>query len=159
MSSDNPYASPLTSGGGAENAFDTAIDQMVPATRGRRFVNFVIDQVVGRVVVVIIFIVMSLAFDLADWFANMSTGMDFLLSTSLFLSFYFVQEAFFGRTIGKLITGTVVVNATGGRPTVPQVLGRTLARIIPFEPFSALGTPPTPWHDSLSKTRVVRISR
>lgn len=160
MSNDNPYASPLTSGAAADSTFDMGIDELVPATRGRRFANFIVDQILGRVCVVVLFIGLSMVSDsAANWLANMSTGMDFLVSTSLFLSYYFVQEAFFGRTIGKLITGTVVVNATGGRPSVGQALGRTLARVIPFEPFSALGTPPAPWHDSLSKTRVVRVTR
>lgn len=160
MSNDNPYASPLTSGAAADSTFDTSIDELVPATQGRRFINFVVDQIIGRVFVVVVFIGLSMASATgADWLANMSTGVDFLLSTGLFLLYYFVQEAFFGRTIGKLITGTVVVNATGGRPSVGQALGRTLARVIPFEPFSALGKPPHPWHDSLSKTRVVRVTR
>jgi len=34
--------------------------------------------------------------------------------------------------------------------------GRTLCRYIPFEPFSFLGNKPIGWHDSLSKTLVVK---
>jgi uncharacterized RDD family membrane protein YckC len=117
---------------------------------------------VGRVFVLIAGFMLGLvsfAVGYSGWIENMSPLTDVILSTFLFLLYYFAQEALFGRTIGKLITGTVVINASGGRPSTGQVLGRTLARVIPFEALSALGTPPTPWHDSLSKTRVVRVTR
>ena len=44
-----------------------------------------------------------------------------------------------GRTIGKLLTGTMVVSEDGRPLTYPQVLGRTLSRFVPFEPFSFFG--------------------
>ena len=47
--------------------------------------------------------------------------------------------------------------ALGGRPSTAQVLGRTLCRIIPFEAFSFLGTPPKGWHDVIPKTMVVSV--
>jgi uncharacterized RDD family membrane protein YckC len=59
---------------------------------------------------------------------------------------------------GKLIMGTRVVRDDGGTPRLAQILGRSLVRLIPFEPFSALnGKFPHPWHDRLSGTRVIRI--
>jgi uncharacterized RDD family membrane protein YckC len=60
-----------------------------------------------------------------------------------------------GRTLGKLITRTSVVDAEGRRPTFKQVLGRTFSRIIPFEPFSFFGKDARGWHDSMSNTFVV----
>jgi len=38
-----------------------------------------------------------------------------------------------------------------------QVLGRNLARLIPFEPISFLGSTRTSWHDRLSGTRVITL--
>lgn len=72
--------------------------------------------------------------------------------------YYAAFEATSGRTLGKLVTGTRVVAEDGAPARFGQILGRTLARFIPFEPFSVLfgGTPPRGWHDSLSGTRVVR---
>jgi uncharacterized RDD family membrane protein YckC len=66
------------------------------------------------------------------------------------------MEVAFGATVGKLITGTRVVSADGGSARAGQVIGRTFARIIPFEPLSFLvGDTTTGWHDSLSGTKVV----
>jgi hypothetical protein len=42
-----------------------------------------------------------------------------------------------------------------GEPlTFGKVLGRTFARIVPFEMFSALGD--RPWHDGWTDTRVIK---
>jgi uncharacterized RDD family membrane protein YckC len=79
-----------------------------------------------------------------------------LLTIAVMLVYYVACEAILGRTPAKLITGTRVVTETGEPPSFGQVLGRTLARFVPFEPFSCLGDPPVGWHDSWSHTRVVR---
>ena len=74
------------------------------------------------------------------------------------LAYHALLEGFYGRTLGKLVTGTQVVGADGSRATWGQIIGRTFARFIPFEPFSFFGRPPPAgWHDSLSGTRVVRV--
>lgn len=63
------------------------------------------------------------------------------------------MEGLYGASIGKLATGTRVVNAQGGRPALRQIV----ARWIPFEPFSVLfSNDRRGWHDSLAKTWVVR---
>ena len=66
------------------------------------------------------------------------------------------MEAVFQRTIGKLVTGTRVVTTDGNVPGFGKVLGRSLARVIPFEVLSFLGAIPIGWHDKLSGTRVVQ---
>ena len=78
------------------------------------------------------------------------------------LLYYVPMEGLFGFTIGKLVTGTRVVDEQGGRPTWRQVLIRTAMRFVPFEPLSAFGekgSEPRPWHDTVAKTRVVRRRR
>jgi uncharacterized RDD family membrane protein YckC len=62
-----------------------------------------------------------------------------------------------GADAGKLLFGTFVVSASGAKPAFGQIVKRTLCRYIPFEPFSFFGE--TGWHDSISKTRVVRRAR
>ena len=47
----------------------------------------------------------------------------------------------------------VVVDEYGNKPSNSQLIGRSFARIIPFEAFSCLGY--RGWHDTLSKTYVV----
>ncbi|MEV6347444.1 RDD family protein [Actinoplanes sp. NPDC051851] len=45
--------------------------------------------------------------------------------------YYVLLEGFFGRTLGKLLTGIRVVDAeTGGRPGVLAAVSRTLLRLI-----------------------------
>ncbi|MEK7253493.1 MAG: RDD family protein [Bacteroidota bacterium] len=70
--------------------------------------------------------------------------------------YYLVTETIFnGKTIGKFITKTVVVNMDGSPVAFPTVLGRSFARLIPFEAFSFLGASGRGWHDTLTKTMVV----
>jgi uncharacterized RDD family membrane protein YckC len=59
--------------------------------------------------------------------------------------------------VGKLITGSKVVRHDGTAIDWKDAVVRTLCRFIPFEAFSALGT--YPWHDQLSKTKVVKVRK
>jgi len=68
---------------------------------------------------------------------------------------YFFFESIFGRTIGKLITGIVVVNLNGLKPNFIVFITRTMCRLIPFDAFSFLGKSGRFWHDSFSDTYVV----
>jgi uncharacterized RDD family membrane protein YckC len=61
---------------------------------------------------------------------------------------------FGGRTLGKLITGSKAVREDGTSLTWKDACLRSLSRMVPFEPFSALGG--APWHDRWTKTTVVR---
>jgi uncharacterized RDD family membrane protein YckC len=79
-----------------------------------------------------------------------------LFGVIMYFIYFAGMEIVFGRTIGKLLTGTRVVNNSGEKPAVGQILGRTLSRFIPFEPFSFLGNEGRGWHDSLSNTYVVK---
>lgn len=66
-------------------------------------------------------------------------------------------EILFGATPAKFLTETRVVDVYGHKPKVNTILGRTLARHIPFEAFSFFGA--EGWHDGLTKTQVVREVR
>ena len=81
---------------------------------------------------------------------------DLLLGVAIRMLYYIGLESLTGVTIGKLVTGTVVVNERGQRPTTGQVVGRSFAPIIPFDPFSFLSMTSGGWHDTLSKTHVVK---
>jgi uncharacterized RDD family membrane protein YckC len=158
MSGNNPYAPPkadLDAGPGLG-----APELLPTAGLGARFLNFLIDGIVARIVVV------SVAGVLAAFLRSSSPDVDgstaivvAVIGFVAFLGYYAVLEAAFGWTIGKLITGTRVVRFDGGKPRVAQIIGRTFARFIPFEPFSVLGSSNQGWHDSLSGTRVVRVRR
>ena len=80
----------------------------------------------------------------------------FVVVLSLFAAYYFLAEAVFGRTVGKVITRTRVVDARGERAPVWRIAARTGARLIPFDALSFLVPGKRGWHDALSGTDVVR---
>ncbi|MCA9249173.1 MAG: RDD family protein [Planctomycetales bacterium] len=152
MPEENPYAAPVADFSGID-VDATQPDKLRIASQGKRFANLIVDQFAYYVFSFLVGLVMALvgAVDVLDSIPDLVFGI-------LVMLVYFVpQEAIFGRTLGKLITGTKVVDVQGRSPTFGQVIGRTLARMIPFEAFSFFGGKgyPVGWHDSLSKTRVV----
>ncbi len=60
-----------------------------------------------------------------------------------------------GRSIGKLVTGTVALKEDGSRIGNKEAMLRGLCRMIPFEPLSMLGG--ATWHDKLTKTLVAKM--
>ncbi|SFD27508.1 RDD family protein [Flavobacterium phragmitis] len=69
--------------------------------------------------------------------------------------YYLIFESLFARTMGKIITGCIVVNENGLKPNFKIICIRTVCRLIPFDLFSFLGKSGRFWHDSISKTYVV----
>jgi uncharacterized RDD family membrane protein YckC len=137
---------------------------VVPASQGKRFAHLIIDQIVVTLLVNCAGFVLGFAYALSR--ANvgspltpqeetMLNGWGWGVTLLVSVAYFVICEGLFSRTLGKFITGTKVVTADGGPPSLGQVLGRTFARFIPFEHFSFLGTPAVGWHDSLSGTRVV----
>lgn len=68
--------------------------------------------------------------------------------------YYFIFELGMQSTPGKVIMKRVVVDEYGNKPTTRQIFIRSIARTVPFEPFSCLNT--LGWHDAWSKTFVIR---
>lgn len=92
------------------------------------------------------------------WIEGMGFWQEQLLGIGMILAYYILMEGVFGLTIGKLITGTRVVDERGGPPSVRQAVLRSLARLLPFEAFSVLLSQDGAargWHDTLPRTRVV----
>jgi uncharacterized RDD family membrane protein YckC len=135
------------------------------ASLGQRFLNFLLDTItmslsIGLVVSYVEGIVLWNYFpDLAVEVYS-SKGLDYFLiayisgSVSYLIYYTFCETVFKGYTMGKLITGTKAVRADGKSLRFKDALLRSLCRIIPFEPLSALG--PEPWHDSMTKTIVIK---
>src|SRR5688572_16519183 len=73
---------------------------------------------------------------------------------TLYFAYYFLFELFANRTPAKFITTTIVLNRSGGKPSLQQILVRSLIRLIPFEWLSFLFSE-VGWHDSISGTIVV----
>ncbi len=123
--------------------------QFDPAGKGLRFTNRLIDSIV---------IVYFLYNRLIEGrllpkikHSNEYVALFFIEAVSIIV-FYLLLEGIFNTTPGKCATNTVIVNEEGERPGFGQILGRTFARLIPFDALSFLGA--RGWHDSLSGTYV-----
>lgn len=121
----------------------------------RRFWTFVIDWFATRLVILSVGVGLALFLG-EEAIQNISWIEDFLLSASVYALYYVVLEFAFGRTLGKALLGTRVVNLHGTRPGLGAVVVRTLSRFIPLEPLS-FSLADNFWHDSLSRTKVVRV--
>lgn len=143
-----------------------SVTQDVLATKGVRFLNFIIDYVV--------FIILNFAIGAVIGFVSEVTGnytvYDFVVYNDSILFeygytiviwtiYYTTMETLTGRSIGKFITKSQAVMADGSKLTFEKALVRSLCRFIPFEPFSFLGEDGKGWHDSISKTYVVDIKK
>jgi uncharacterized RDD family membrane protein YckC len=150
---DNPYASPSAPQHPSEQ-FDVR-QPVTPAGQGSRFANLIIDYLAQFAISFVLgIVVVVIGGEQGVAFLDGTPGL--VIGIPILLAYYFVLEATTSRTLGKLITGTKVVNQDGGTPTLGQIVGRTFCRLIPFEAFSFLGTPPRGWHDSIPKTIVVK---
>jgi uncharacterized RDD family membrane protein YckC len=149
MDQTNPYRAPESRLAETEQA------GIVPAERWRRFVNLIVDYVGFFVMSFIIGILIALIGGPAGVHRLQQTP-QLLVGIVVLLLYYLPQEILFGRTLGKLVTGTKVVNEKGGPPSAMQVVGRTFSRFIPFEAFSFFTENARGWHDSIPRTYVVK---
>lgn len=165
MEPDNPYASPSSA---SPNPFELTEGGQLPlASQGKRFLNFIIDNIITWFLSMFVGVVIGIVYAVSRTNAGMPIGpqeqaslqlISFFINLAVIYAYFAITEGLFQRSPAKFLTGTLVVTADGGRPSVGQILGRSLARFIPFEPFSFFGGKgyPVGWHDSLSGTRVVR---
>jgi uncharacterized RDD family membrane protein YckC len=77
-----------------------------------------------------------------------------MLAVLLPLYYMLVEGSTGGRSLGKLVTRTIAVRTDEEPFRLKDAALRGLSRLIPLEPLSAFGK--MPWHDRLSKTRVVQ---
>lgn len=138
------------------------ITEELCATQFQRFLNLCIDLMFIYILVLslgttIILVALSANhFELSNWVENLSIfEIGFYSAVVAFLYYYFT-EVYFSRTIAKLITHTIVVDADGIKPSRKSFFIRTCCRFIPFEAFTFLNEIPRGWHDSFSQTYVVK---
>jgi uncharacterized RDD family membrane protein YckC len=132
-----------------------------PVAKEVRFANYIIDRIVfygfifGGAFLWGIIMVSSDNYSDGDLDFDISYIADYLLTALAYFIFYTLIEGFSkGRSLGKLITGTVAVRNDGSPITFSDAMLRSLSRIVPLEPFSGFGE--KPWHDSWSNTIVVK---
>lgn len=147
----NPYLPPKT-----HIHVPDANRPIIHASKGRRFGTLLVDYAAFLGVSFCVGIFVALAFG-QPGIESLQSVPDYLLGLVILSSYYIFFEGIWARTPGKLLFGTVVINEAGGKPSLGQVIGRTLCRFIPFEAFSCLGE--RGWHDSIPKTHVVLAER
>lgn len=137
----------------------TAARNVAVTSDGKRLLHHLIDVILIQLI--------ASAFNFGFAMAMMpvveSSGEKLQVAISLFTfnwvfftvigAYYILFEHFLGKTPGKLITRTRVINIYGKKPGIDTLMIRTLARFIPFEAFSCIGG--RSWHDRFSETFVV----
>lgn len=132
------------------------------ATQFQRFLNFSIDLIFVYILVLslgttIILVALSANnFELSNWVENLNAIEVGFYSAIVAFLYYYLTETYFSRTIAKLITHTIVVDAKGAKPSKRSFFIRTCCRFIPLEAFSFFGLAPRGWHDTFSDTYVVK---
>lgn len=136
------------------------------ASTGQRFASYLIDLVIFYIIMLGLGAVMGIIFALTGNIQQLQTTntftgnklTDYLVSYIIYALFYtFSEGASRGRSIGKLITRTKAVKEDESEVSWKDALIRSLCRIVPFEPFSALGG--SPWHDQWSHTKVIKVTK
>jgi len=170
MSEPNPYTAPQS---------EVTLPLVAPVelrvvSRWLRLANLLIDYIAQLGIGFMIGLLIALL-GLADPFLAAGKLGEYGLGVLILLFYYTLVEGLFGVSLGKLITGTKVVNQDGSRLSFKGAIKRSLCRLIPFEAFSFLGSKSSRhdfiggeagrydsmgcklgWHDSISKTLVVK---
>lgn len=125
---------------------------------GTRILNFIIDSLM----ILLISYVIS---KVNDWYAeqfkiqnmpfNYHFQFGYLFFTVLFF-YYTILEIIFGRTIGKFLSFSKVVNNQNRKPNFIQIIIRSIVRLTIIDMFFIPFLDKT-LHDYLSKTNVVEI--
>ncbi|HVZ55039.1 MAG TPA: RDD family protein [Chitinophagaceae bacterium] len=155
---------------GAAGEFSDELAQFIQpeaASRLQRFLNYLIDNLfmqyglsylTGMLVGYLILRVMpDLAMQIylgADKLSAPYLLLAYLIGLVNYLLYYTLcEKAFRGYTLGKLITGTRAIRQDGRELTFRDALLRSLSRLVPFEALSGFGLP---WHDSWTRTTVIK---
>ncbi len=128
-------------------------DDMPLASVDKRFINMIVDGI-GYTLLTVIVLAISSATEMLSWIESLD---DTVFGVIVMMIYFIPQEMIWGRSLGKLVTGTKVIAEDGTCPSIGQIFGRTLVRFIPFEAFSFLSGNPRGWHDRWSKTKVVSM--
>lgn len=116
------------------------------ATKPLRFLNFIVDALV----IFLIYFLITYPFNI---YLESAIGQIFFVL--IYIVYYVILEVIFQKTIGKFITKTKVITTEEGKPSAPNIIKRTLCRVIPFDQVSYLFTL-NGFHDRFSDTTVIK---
>lgn len=129
------------------------------ASNGQRFANYIVDWIIMYILITIVLVAILLMTD--DAYIDQTTGeptlgISYFVAFLIMLVYYISMESLFARSVGKFVTKTKVITQIGEKPDTGTIVQRTFCRIIPFDQLSFLGAPGRGWHDSISRTYVVK---
>ncbi len=91
--------------------------------------------------------------------ANNRIGLNLFFFVSAII-FYLVYSLFYKTTATKYLSRSIVLDSKSFKsPSRAQMLKRTFARFIPFGSFAFLAGKHNGLHDTISKTRVIRLGK
>ena len=132
------------------------------ATRGQRFLNFILDFLIVHTILISIGTTAVIVgdvtnnYNLTNWVESRTTLEKLLFWALIVFLYYFLTETYFSRTFAKYFTKTIVVTKDGSRPKMHMIVIRTLTRFIPFEGLTFLSSNIRGLHDLFSNTYVVK---
>ncbi len=125
------------------------------ASRGVRFINFLIDFLCFMLITTVIFLILGRYIDATIIESEYSNR---LLSILIYLTYYTAFESVLSATPGKLITKTKVVEKNTTSISFTTAVIRSFSRLIPFEPISIFfSANKLSWHDKFSNTKVIKV--
>jgi uncharacterized RDD family membrane protein YckC len=123
---------------------------------GLRFIHMLIDGILATITMCLSFVIPFLMFKAIPVNSSEFKAVTTCLFMGLgYLGYYILMEYKFQKTVGKFITGTMVVNLKGEKPTFTEIVIRTFCRFIPFDRLSFLFLR-NGIHDNFSKTVVIK---
>jgi uncharacterized RDD family membrane protein YckC len=144
-----------------ENRKFTITDDLL-ASKGERFLNFIIDLLIIYIIAVCIVATINIIGDVTDsygvsnWVKSLSLIENLFFGLIILFFYYAFTEMYFSRTFAKYFTKTIVVRVDGSKPNTKNFMIRTVSRLNPIDPFSFLGKTERGLHDTLSATYVVK---
>lgn len=126
-------------------------------TGGKRFAHFFVDYLLIQLILAIVTLLLT-GYLVLPSFLSGEIGISFELITLgptllVWCGYYIVLEGMSQRTIGKLLTKTLVIDQYGNKPDLGTNILRNIIRMVPFEMLSCLAD--RGWHDTWSNTFVV----
>ncbi|MFT3826461.1 MAG: RDD family protein [Chitinophagaceae bacterium] len=129
--------------------------QYEDASSTQRLVNYIVDNLTFSIFLSVIYHILVMA-DMQILFRDDMRVILYLVNIILYVTYICLSEKLGnGRSLGKLVTQTIAIQEKGIPLRWSDALRRSICRVIPFEPFSALGS--SLWHDKWTHTRVVKL--
>lgn len=143
-----------------ENVLDEVEYTLAQANGWRRFFNWVIDRIAIYLVWRFLLFKINLVILTEIYRYSESTTVVYIFTYIMYVTFFILVQSsletlMHGKTLGKWMTGTRAINQDGTPVNGRTAFLRGLSRLVPFEPFSALGSPCFPWHDRWTNTYVI----